>query len=209
MTATVNETSVLTPAVLLEHWKGHRRLTRRVIETFPEDKLFSFSVASMRPFPKWRWSSSRWLNLLCEALRQENGLAKTICRRRAPKQNCSRSEMRRRRQSIRSGPRFHRIVLRKWTWRSGSGKVRASERFCTRSTTRSIIAVRRMFICERLGSNRPRFMTGIERSFRVRGQRASSPSAHTEADKLIRRYAEVPAVLENRLPPHLKDIICK
>jgi uncharacterized damage-inducible protein DinB len=50
MTATVNEASVLTPAVLLEHWQGHRRLTRRVIEVFPEDKLFSFSVGSMRPF---------------------------------------------------------------------------------------------------------------------------------------------------------------
>ncbi len=50
MTATVNEASVLTPAVLLEHWQGHRRLTRRVIEVFPEDKLFTFSVGSMRPF---------------------------------------------------------------------------------------------------------------------------------------------------------------
>lgn len=34
----------------LAHWQGHRRLTRRVIEAFPEDKLFTFSVASMRPF---------------------------------------------------------------------------------------------------------------------------------------------------------------
>jgi hypothetical protein len=50
MAATVNETSVLTAEALLEHWQGHRRLTRRVIEAFPEDKLFSFSVGSMRPF---------------------------------------------------------------------------------------------------------------------------------------------------------------
>jgi uncharacterized damage-inducible protein DinB len=35
---------------LLEHWQGHRRLTRRVIEAFPEDQLFSFSIGSMRPF---------------------------------------------------------------------------------------------------------------------------------------------------------------
>lgn len=41
---------VMTPAAFLEHWQGHRRLTRRVIETFPEDKLFTFSVGSMRPF---------------------------------------------------------------------------------------------------------------------------------------------------------------
>lgn len=35
---------------MLAHWQGHRRLTRRVIEAFPEDKLFSFSVGGMRPF---------------------------------------------------------------------------------------------------------------------------------------------------------------
>jgi hypothetical protein len=40
----------ITPEALLEHWQGHRRLTRRVIEAFPEDQLFSFSVGSMRPF---------------------------------------------------------------------------------------------------------------------------------------------------------------
>ena len=38
------------PAALLDHWQGHRRLTRRVIESFPEDRLFSFSIGSMRPF---------------------------------------------------------------------------------------------------------------------------------------------------------------
>jgi uncharacterized damage-inducible protein DinB len=44
------KTSVLTPATLLEQWQGHRRLTRRVIDAFPEDKLFSFSLGGMRPF---------------------------------------------------------------------------------------------------------------------------------------------------------------
>lgn len=34
----------------LDHWQGHRRLTRRVIEAFPDDKLFSFSIGGMRPF---------------------------------------------------------------------------------------------------------------------------------------------------------------
>src|SRR5437867_2904123 len=38
------------PAALLDHWQVHRRLTRRVIESFPEDRLFSFSIGSMRPF---------------------------------------------------------------------------------------------------------------------------------------------------------------
>lgn len=41
---------VLTPEAFLTHWQGHRRLTRRVIEAFPEDQLFTFSVGGMRSF---------------------------------------------------------------------------------------------------------------------------------------------------------------
>lgn len=40
----------LTPKALLAHWQGHRRLTRRVIEAFPDDKFGAFSVGGMRPF---------------------------------------------------------------------------------------------------------------------------------------------------------------
>ena len=40
----------ISPQSLLEHWQGHRRLTRRVIDAFPDDKLFTFSVGGMRPF---------------------------------------------------------------------------------------------------------------------------------------------------------------
>ena len=42
--------SVLDSAALLNHWQGHRRLTRRVIEAFPEDSLFNFTIGGMRPF---------------------------------------------------------------------------------------------------------------------------------------------------------------
>lgn len=42
----------ITPQALLEHWQGHRRVTRRVIEAFPEDKLFTYSIGGMRPFAK-------------------------------------------------------------------------------------------------------------------------------------------------------------
>jgi uncharacterized damage-inducible protein DinB len=45
-----DSTTFITPDALLEHWQGHRRLTRRVIEAFPDDKLFTFSVGGMRPF---------------------------------------------------------------------------------------------------------------------------------------------------------------
>lgn len=41
---------VITQEQLLAHWQGHRGLTRRVIDAFPEDKLFQFSVGGMRPF---------------------------------------------------------------------------------------------------------------------------------------------------------------
>lgn len=40
----------ITPEALREHWQGHRRLTRRVIDAFPTDRLFTFSVGGMRPF---------------------------------------------------------------------------------------------------------------------------------------------------------------
>ena len=43
-------TPFITSDALLVHWQGHRRLTRRVIAAFPDDKLFSFSVGGMRPF---------------------------------------------------------------------------------------------------------------------------------------------------------------
>lgn len=42
--------SFITPDALLAHWQGHRRLTRRVIDAFPEEQLFTFSIGGMRPF---------------------------------------------------------------------------------------------------------------------------------------------------------------
>jgi hypothetical protein len=37
-------------ATLLDHWQGHRRVTRRVIQAFPERELFHYSVGGRRPF---------------------------------------------------------------------------------------------------------------------------------------------------------------
>lgn len=42
--------TVITPDQALEHWQGHRNLTRRVIEAFPDDKLFTHTIGGMRPF---------------------------------------------------------------------------------------------------------------------------------------------------------------
>ena len=44
------QTTVIIPEALLNHWMGHRGLTRRMIEAFPEDKLFNYSIGGMRTF---------------------------------------------------------------------------------------------------------------------------------------------------------------
>ncbi len=44
------DTQIITSDQLLDSWQGHRRLTRRMIEAFPEKDLFTYSVGGMRPF---------------------------------------------------------------------------------------------------------------------------------------------------------------
>ena len=53
------EVNVQTANGLLQNWQGHRRLTRRVIEAFPEERLFEFSVGGMRPFAEMAWEFIR------------------------------------------------------------------------------------------------------------------------------------------------------
>lgn len=53
------EMNVLTADELLKHWQGHRRLTRRTIEAFPDDKLFTFPLGGMRPFSEMAWEFIR------------------------------------------------------------------------------------------------------------------------------------------------------
>lgn len=48
MDTTTETPHVITAEQLLTHWQGHRSLTRRVIEQFPEKEFFGFSVAGMR-----------------------------------------------------------------------------------------------------------------------------------------------------------------
>ncbi|MES2305968.1 MAG: DinB family protein [Gemmatimonadota bacterium] len=43
-------TQILSPADLLAHWQGHRALTRRIIEAFPDDQFNTFSIGGMRTF---------------------------------------------------------------------------------------------------------------------------------------------------------------
>ena len=45
---------------LRDHWLGHRRLTRRTIEAFPDDDAFAtFSVGGMRPFSHLAYEISK------------------------------------------------------------------------------------------------------------------------------------------------------
>ena len=54
MTAPAASVPAVSPALsipdFIAHWQGHRALTRRVIEAFPDDQLFTFSLGGMRPF---------------------------------------------------------------------------------------------------------------------------------------------------------------
>lgn len=40
----------ITHEQLRSHWQGHRALTRRVIEAFPEEHMFTYGIGGMRPF---------------------------------------------------------------------------------------------------------------------------------------------------------------
>ena len=51
-TTAIAKQQFISSAQILEHWQGHRNLTRRVIEAFPEKELFEFSIGGMRPFAK-------------------------------------------------------------------------------------------------------------------------------------------------------------
>jgi uncharacterized damage-inducible protein DinB len=44
-----DNSAVIPTEQLREHWQGHRRVTRRVIDAFPEKELFTYSVGGMRP----------------------------------------------------------------------------------------------------------------------------------------------------------------
>jgi len=50
LSESITAPGIFTPEALLEHWQGHRRITRRMIEAFPEDKLFTYSIGGMRTF---------------------------------------------------------------------------------------------------------------------------------------------------------------
>ncbi|MDR7129492.1 putative damage-inducible protein DinB [Algoriphagus sp. 4150] len=51
-TTSATTAQIINKDQLLTHWLGHRKLTRKVLEAFPEKELFEFSLGGMRPFAK-------------------------------------------------------------------------------------------------------------------------------------------------------------
>lgn len=43
---------IITSTELLSHWQGHRSLTRKCIEVFPEKEFFEYALGGMRTFSK-------------------------------------------------------------------------------------------------------------------------------------------------------------
>ena len=41
--------TIITHDELVKHWNGHRGLTRKLIEAFPEKEFFEYSIGGMRP----------------------------------------------------------------------------------------------------------------------------------------------------------------
>ncbi len=59
-------TEIISTQDLLKHWQGHRALTRRVIELFPEKDFFEFSIGGMRTFAQL---STELLSIAAPALK--------------------------------------------------------------------------------------------------------------------------------------------
>jgi uncharacterized damage-inducible protein DinB len=48
--ASMTSAAFITTDNLLTHWQAHRRLTRRVIEAFPDEQFSAYSIGGMRTF---------------------------------------------------------------------------------------------------------------------------------------------------------------
>jgi uncharacterized damage-inducible protein DinB len=48
MTKAASKMAGISTDILLDQWLGHRKVTRKVIEAFPEDKMFTYSIGGMR-----------------------------------------------------------------------------------------------------------------------------------------------------------------
>ena len=97
---------------LLAHWQGHRRLTRRVIDVFPEDQLLNYSVGSMRPFGALAMELISIAEPMVRGIVRGTGAVSSTRRRRRGPTSCG-CGTRARSRSIVCGRRFRPIGFRK------------------------------------------------------------------------------------------------
>lgn len=83
----VSAGTVFTPEELLKYWQDHRQLTRRVIEAYPEDQLFTFSLGGLRTF------GELILELLAMDAPTAKGLATDKWEESGPKGTFSKAEL--------------------------------------------------------------------------------------------------------------------
>ena len=77
----------ITPEALLAHYQGHRRVTRRMIEAYPEGELFTFTLGGMRPF------GAMVLELLAMGAPTVKGLATGEWDAYSPKEQATKAEL--------------------------------------------------------------------------------------------------------------------
>ena len=167
MASDVRAAAVAIPAdALLDHWQGHRRVTRRVIEAFPEDALFNYSIGGMRPF------ASMAFEMISMASAGVRGIATGKWDTGSDLLHHSGTPAPATREALlapmgRDDQRDRRALAadstRSASWRSTppSAPMRASSSACfsTGSTTRFTTAARDTSTCERSGSSRRRSTT--------------------------------------------------
>ncbi len=161
--------SVINSEGLRQHWQGHRKLSRRVIEAFPEDKLFTFSVGSMRPFGRLATEMVSMAPQASEDWQLASGpqVISCITPERPPQQHsrkCSRFGTKRHNRSTRCGLRFDLAVFRRSTQHSDSTKDPSTTSCSTGLTTRSTIAGRGTSTFALSESSRRHFMCELDES---------------------------------------------
>jgi hypothetical protein len=150
------ELNVKSAKSILDDWQGHRRLTRKVIEAFPEDKLFQFSVGGMRPFSEMAFEFIRMAVPIAE------GVATGNWQEYKGEKPTTKDELLRvwDAQTAKLSETFEQIP-------SANGKAQAWQRFNTPSTTRFTTAARAMSTCVRWASNLP--ISGSANESRIGG----------------------------------------
>jgi len=144
---------VIPASALLEHWQGHRRLTRRAIDTFSEDQLFSFSIGSMRPF------GAMVMEMITIAEPMVRGIVtgewkQSLTREARPKEEILRLWDQSTEKINTLWAQIPPDRFRQHMTAFGNTLGSSTTCCCTLSTMRSIIAARDMSTCERSASSR-------------------------------------------------------